>query len=135
MNGFSSMNNLATGRSMAGDQQATLQMLEQIVQLRKDHLGVDHPDTINSLGNLAQAYGQSGRYELAGQTYLEGIAHSSLTHGAQHSTTQSLEVSYSSLLMTTGRFTEAIELLERIHAEQSKLYQVADIRLLNTLPD
>jgi len=130
---LSSMNNVATGRSMAGDQQAALQMLEQIVQLRRDHLGFDHPETINSLGNLAQAYGQSGRYDLCGQTYREAIAQSKLTHGPQHSTTQSLEVSYSSLLLQIGRFAEAVDLLERIHGEQSKLYQAADIRLLNTL--
>jgi eukaryotic-like serine/threonine-protein kinase len=130
---LSSMNNVATGRSMAGDPQAALQMLEQVVQLRKEHLGHDHPDTINSLGNLAQAYCEGGYYELAGHTYLEGITQSSLTHGTQHSATQSLEVSYSTLLMHTGRFAEAVELLERIREEQSVNYQADDIRLKSTL--
>lgn len=130
---LSSMNNVATGRSKTGDPQSALQMLEQVVQLRKQHLGHDHPDTINTINNLAQSYAQCGGYELAGQTYQEGIAHSKFTYGPQHSTTQSLEVGYSTLLMQTGRFAEAVELLERIREEQSVNYQAHDIRLKSTL--
>jgi hypothetical protein len=38
-----------------------VQLSEQVLQLRKNKLGENHPDTLSSMGNLAIQYSEAGR--------------------------------------------------------------------------
>jgi tetratricopeptide (TPR) repeat protein len=55
------MHNLAIRYSEAGRRPEALRLTEQVVQLYKNKLGEDHPDTLGSMHNLATRYSEAGR--------------------------------------------------------------------------
>ena len=50
------MNNLAVAYQAAGKLDRALPLYEETLALRKAKLGPDHPDTLQSMINLAQSY-------------------------------------------------------------------------------
>ena len=52
------MNNLATSYDALGRYAEALKLHEETLALRKAKLGPDHPDTLASMNNLANSYGQ-----------------------------------------------------------------------------
>ena len=47
------MNDLAVTYAWAGKLDRALALLEEVLALRKEKLGIGHPDTLATLGNLA----------------------------------------------------------------------------------
>jgi hypothetical protein len=55
------MNNLASFYSDVGRTQKALQLTEKILEVKKRTLEDEHPDTLNSMSNLANRYSDVGR--------------------------------------------------------------------------
>ncbi|KAJ5122704.1 hypothetical protein N7476_006169 [Penicillium atrosanguineum] len=45
----------------------------QVMEIRKTKLGTEHPDTLKSMGNLALAFWNQGRWEEAEQFFVQAI--------------------------------------------------------------
>jgi serine/threonine protein kinase len=82
------------------------------------HRGPDHPDTLKSMGNLANSYGELGRYADALKLYEETLALQKAKLGPDHPDTlasmHNLAVSYDDL----GRQADALNLKEETLALQ-----------------
>jgi tetratricopeptide (TPR) repeat protein len=68
------MFNLAETYLAAGKLELALPLFEETLKLRKAKLGPDHPDTLQSMGNLGKAYGEANQGEKAAATFKEFIA-------------------------------------------------------------
>ena len=59
------MNSLANGYSKAGKFDLAVPLLEETLKRRKTKLGLDHPDTLRSMGDLGVSYSKAGKPALA----------------------------------------------------------------------
>ena len=84
--------------------------LEKSLKTRQDHLGLDHPDTLGCMNNLAVSYEALGRHTEAFRLRAESLDRRKVTQGPDHPDTlrgmHDLAVSFSNL----GRHTEALQL-------------------------
>ena len=94
--------------------QDAVQLVEQVVTLRKSKLGEDHPDTLSSLHNLANRYSETGRQDEALKLTEQVVALYKSKLGEDHpdtlSSLDSLAIQYSE----TGRQDEALKLTEQV---------------------
>ncbi len=61
-------------------------------------LGPDHPDTVQSLNNLAFLYDSQGKYEQAEPLYQRALAIREKRLGPEHPDTTTVRVNYTNLL-------------------------------------
>ena len=73
-------------------------------------LGPHHPDTAQSLNNLANLYHNQGKDAQAEPLYVRALAIDERALGPQHPTTQHIRANYADLLRTMGRDAEAAAL-------------------------
>ena len=89
-------------------------MEEEVLRLRREKLGADHPDTLDTLHNLANSYGQAGRLEEALGMREEVLRLRREKLGTDHLDTLNamgnLAVSYSK----AGRLEEALGMFEEV---------------------
>ena len=75
-------NNLAvTLQESAGDYEGSLRLLEEVLEVRRRMLGDDHPDTLDSITNLALHHTETGSYEVALKLSEEVVAATRRTMG------------------------------------------------------
>jgi eukaryotic-like serine/threonine-protein kinase len=98
----------------AGDSKLAEQDLRAAFELREAVLGADHPDTINSLANLATALAELGEQEAAVQSYERGIDEASRTLGADHPRVAGYETNLAELLGRMGEPERAL-----VHAQRA----------------
>ena len=67
------MNNLAGLYESKGDYDSALPLYLQCVEMSKEKLGPDHPDTLTSMNNLAGLYDSKGDYDSALPLYLQCV--------------------------------------------------------------
>jgi len=84
------------------------------VQLRKSKLGEDHPDTISSMGNLANHYAQAGRREEALKLSEEVVQLRKSKLGEDHPDTISSMGNLANHYAEAGRREEALKLSEEV---------------------
>ena len=97
-------------------------LLEEVLQIQKNKLGEDHPDTLQSMGNLASRYSEAGRWTEALALSEQVLQLRKNKLGDDHPDTllsmHSLAIEYSE----AGRRTEALTLSEQVlQLRKSKL--------------
>ena len=97
-------------------------MEEEVLQLRREKLGADHPDTLNAMHNLAISYSDAGRLEEGLKMRKEVLQLSREKLGADHPDTldamRNLAISYSD----AGRLEEALSFLRCCAAESLAIH-------------
>jgi eukaryotic-like serine/threonine-protein kinase len=90
----------------------SLSVFERAYVIRRDHLGEDHPDTLESMDNLAMAYQDAGRLDQAIPILAVALAKRREKLGPEHADTlesmNDLAVAY----WEAGQFARAIPLYE-----------------------
>jgi len=74
--------------------------------IREKRLGAEHPDTAQSLNNLAELYRSQGKYEQAEPLYQRALAIIEKVLGPEHSDTVRVKENYSNLLQQIKRRQE-----------------------------
>ncbi|WP_307860502.1 FxSxx-COOH system tetratricopeptide repeat protein [Actinokineospora baliensis] len=95
----------------AGGNSATETILRQrVLQIESAHLGNDHPDTLSSQNNLANALNQLGRYNEATELHLATLEAFRHSLGNSHPRTLNSQNNLAGALSKLGRYNEAAEL-------------------------
>ena len=82
-------------------------LYKRALAIREQYLGAQHPDTAQSLNNLAMLYAQLGNYEHAESLYRRTLSIWVQQLGVDHPHTQTAHKNYAHLLRTMGRDAEA----------------------------
>ncbi|KIW79863.1 hypothetical protein Z517_06478 [Fonsecaea pedrosoi CBS 271.37] len=99
-----------------------LPLMEEVVALRKSVLGADHPDTLTSMGNLANRYSEAGRRVEALSLTEEVVVLYKSKLGADHPDTLRSIHNLANRYSEAGRRVEALSLTEEVVAlRKSKL--------------
>ena len=97
----------------------------QAMDLRRNLLGVDHPDTLTSTANLASTYRSQGRWEEAEKLQVQVMETSKTKLGADHPYTLAIMANLASTFWSQGRWEEAEKLQVQV-METSKTKLGAD---------
>ncbi|KAK4931865.1 hypothetical protein LTR66_016011, partial [Elasticomyces elasticus] len=95
------------------DHDSELAPVKQILETRKTKLGVDHPDTLTSMVNLASTYGNQGRWEEAEQLEVQVMEARKTKLGVDHPDTLTSMVNLASTYSNQGRWKEAEAMYRR----------------------
>jgi tetratricopeptide (TPR) repeat protein len=96
-----------------GDYATTLPLYERALEIRERVLGTDHPDTAQSLNNLAALYYATGQYEQALPLYERALEIRERVLGKDHPSTATSLNNLAELYQTTGQYEQALPLYER----------------------
>jgi tetratricopeptide (TPR) repeat protein len=78
------LNNLASLYDNQGKYEEAEPLFIQALELRKQLLGENHPDTASSLSNLASLYYSQGKYEEAEPLFIQAVEIAEGLLGANH---------------------------------------------------
>ena len=95
-------------------------LYERALAITERALGPDHPDTAQSLNNLAALYGSQGHYEQAEPLYQRALAISEKALGPDHPSTATSLNNLAALYRSQGRYEEAEPLYQRALAISEK---------------
>jgi len=95
-----------------GELPFAIAQLERSVLLRRQTLGRDHPDTLDSSGNLAAAYHGAGRLQEAIRLFEETLKLSRAKLGADHFDTLTTMNALGRAYLDAGQLSESRALLE-----------------------
>ena len=118
---------LALIQAESGWTKDALPLMEEVLKLRKSKLGADHPDTLTSMGNLANRYSEAERREEALKLTEKVVALQKSKFGPDHPDTSmsmgNLAIQYSK----AGRRAKALQLAAEVAAmRKSKLGEVVE---------
>jgi tetratricopeptide (TPR) repeat protein/predicted Ser/Thr protein kinase len=107
---------LTLGFTLLGMGRADLAVtqLERSRALRAQHLGPDHPDTLDSMTNLANCYYGLGRRAEALKLHAETLARHQATVGPDHPNALWSMHNVATCYQALGRYAEALPLYEKI---------------------
>jgi len=91
-----------------------LPLFEETLKIRKAKLGPDHPDTLVSMNNLAQAYKDSGKLSLAVPLLEETVKLQKTKLGPDHSNTLATMNDLAWAYLAAGKPALALPVLEEI---------------------
>ncbi|KAK5312980.1 hypothetical protein LTR93_011122 [Exophiala xenobiotica] len=91
-----------------------LPLTEEVVELHKSKLGADHPDTLNSIHNLAIRYSEAGREAEALQLTEEVVKLRKSKLGADHPDTLMSMHNLANRCSEAGREAETLQLTEEV---------------------
>ncbi|KAH8675241.1 hypothetical protein BX600DRAFT_431834 [Xylariales sp. PMI_506] len=95
---------------------------EVLLETRKTKLGVDHPDTLTSMDNLALTYRKQGRFEEAEQLNVQVLETRKTKFGVDHPDTLTSMNNLASTYRKQGRFEEAEQLnVQVLETSKTKL--------------
>ena len=107
-------NNLAVSlKESAGDYVGALQLMQEVLAVRRRTLGDDDPSTLDSITNLALQYTEMGSYEQALPLSSEAVAAMRRTLGEAHPHTLVSIGSLAALHSSMGNYAAARPLHER----------------------
>ena len=81
------------------------------METRKKKLGVDHPNTLTSMSNLASTYSNQGRWEAAEELQVEVIETCKKKLGVDHPSTLASMSNLAFTWKSQGRDAEAVFLI------------------------
>jgi tetratricopeptide (TPR) repeat protein len=105
---------------------------EPLVEDSERLLGPDHPDTLTSRNNLANAYQEAGRRTEAMVLHERTLADRERLLGPDHSETLNSRGNLANVYQEAGRVTEAMVLHERTLADRERLLGPDHPRTLNS---
>ncbi|MEP0914159.1 tetratricopeptide repeat protein, partial [Leptolyngbya sp. GB1-A1] len=88
-------------------------LYEELVEIRKQRWGEEHPDVANSLNNLAYLYESQGRYGEAEPLYQQALQQLQQLLGPEHPQIASSLNNLAALYKAQGRYGEAEPLLQQ----------------------
>jgi tetratricopeptide (TPR) repeat protein len=80
------------------------------MEVRKALLGVEHPDKLISIKNLATTYREQGKLSKAEQLYLKAIQNSTAQLGPEHPHTLISRINLAMAYADQGRWPEAFHM-------------------------
>ncbi|KAJ5367172.1 hypothetical protein N7541_001113 [Penicillium brevicompactum] len=104
------------------------QLEVQVIKGRKMKLGVDHPDTLDSIANLVSTYGSQDRWEEAKHLEMQVIVTSKTKLGVDHPSTLTSMNNLASMYCDQGQWKEAEQL-------QIQVMQTRKMKLSEDHPD
>jgi tetratricopeptide (TPR) repeat protein len=106
-------NNLAvTLQQAASDSEGAFKLLEEVLEVRRRKLGDEHPDTLDSITNLALHHSEMGNYEAALPLSEEAVAATRRTVGNTHEEAGHAIISLATVHSLMGNYTLARPLHE-----------------------
>lgn len=95
---------------MQGKYEQAEPLYQRTLLICEQRLGLGHPDTANSLNNLAGLYRLQGKYERAEPLYRQALVITEQQLGTKHPRTQQMMTNYLTLLLAihTGGDLEAL---------------------------
>src|SRR6266480_17767 len=106
------MNNLAGVLSDQGTYEEAEQIYREVLESRQKVLGMEHPDTLMSIYDLAKLLSSQSRRVQAAISFERAVAGFTRVLGPNHPTTVACQKDYSSLRLSdteTGVLTETIK--------------------------
>jgi len=97
----------------AGEYDKALPLYEQALQIRRQVLGLQHPDTAQSLNNLADLYDSQGEYDKALPLYEQALQIRKQVLGLQHPDTALSLNNLAYLYDSQGEYDKALPLYEQ----------------------
>lgn len=107
--------------------------LEECVELRKQCLGPDDPDTLAAQNSLALAYESARRLPEAIQLMVATLHAEEKVLGADHRSTLITRRNLGLAYLDAGRFPQALAVLEEVRTAQEKRFGPTDTETLRTL--
>ncbi|WP_307793092.1 FxSxx-COOH system tetratricopeptide repeat protein [Amycolatopsis sp. MtRt-6] len=105
----------------AGDLTRALPLLEQNLESSEQVWGAEHPNTVGSRNNLAQAYASAGRLDETISMFERTVAEGERLLGDEHPNTLIARNNLAGAYELAGRFDEAISLHERTLADRVRI--------------
>jgi tetratricopeptide (TPR) repeat protein len=93
----------------------------RVMETRRKVLGLEHPDTLTSLGNLALTYWNQGRWTEAEELGVQVMETTRRVLGPEHPFTLVSMANLASMYMSQGRWTEAEELQVQVIKKRRKV--------------
>lgn len=104
-------NNLAvTRKESAGDNAGALELMEEVLRVRRQVCGDVHPDTLDSIANLALQHTEMGRYDAALPLNLEAVTAMRRVLGDEHEHTLVSLAALGATYLSMSRFAHALPL-------------------------
>ena len=110
-----------------------IEIYEQNLKAKMSTLGADHPDTVATRNNLAEAYRDAGKLEEAIELYKSSLKSQEAKLGTNHIDTLKAKGALAQFLQQIGRFDEAEPIWDAIVAVDERLW--ASNMLIPSLPD
>jgi tetratricopeptide (TPR) repeat protein len=107
--------------SEMGNYQTAKEMGQIALEARKATLGMEHPDTLNSMNNLASTYRDQGRWKEAEELEVQVIETRKRVFGAEHPDTLTSMANLASTYQDQGRWKEAEELEVQVIETSSRV--------------
>jgi tetratricopeptide (TPR) repeat protein/nucleoside phosphorylase len=109
--------NVANSHSILGKYQEAEQMHRQTLELKEKVLGKEHPDTLDTMNNLALVLDNRGKYEEAEHMHRLALEGSMKVLGKEHPDTLSSMNNLAIVLNSQGKYEEA----EQMHRQTLEL--------------
>jgi serine/threonine protein kinase/lipopolysaccharide biosynthesis regulator YciM len=116
-----------------GKYEAAKQHLERAMQIRREQLGKEHPDTLYSMGNVAVVYHRQDRYDEAEALCVETLELNRRVLGEEHPQTLDAMNLLGHVYMKQGRHDEAEQLLVKALENRRRVLGEEQLRLMNSL--
>jgi tetratricopeptide (TPR) repeat protein len=107
--------------------------LKRAVALRESYLGPDHPETVNSIENLAVVYSWLGRHADAIDLYKRVVESSRKTLGPDHLTTLECERHLGAAYGAAGQWDTSVPLLEQVLEKQRTIFGLTNDSAVRTM--
>ncbi|KAK6857650.1 hypothetical protein PG995_006477 [Apiospora arundinis] len=113
---------LGHAHNLQGHWKAAEKLFVEVMETRKQKLGVDHPSTLASMANLASTFSNQGRWEEAEKLDVEVMETSKQKLGVDHPSTLASMANLASTFSNQGRWEEAEKLdVEVMETSKQKL--------------
>ena len=116
-----------------GDFNKAEQLEVQVMEMRKNLLGAEHPDTLTAIGNLASSYMHQGRWNEAEQLEVQVVDLRKKLLGEEHPDTLTAIGNLASTYMNQGRWNEAEQLEVQVMDMRKKLLGAEHPDTLNSM--
>ncbi|MBM0106880.1 serine/threonine protein kinase [Steroidobacter sp. S1-65] len=124
---------LATTYDALGAYATAREHHERALELRRQQLGEDHPETLQSRAQLVSIMIAESSYEEAEPLAMETLDRMTRVRGAEHSDTLAHAGNVALLLYQRGKFEQMVSLLEKILPTQQRILGEAHEETLSTM--
>ena len=105
----------------------------QVLDAKNRILGVEHPDTINAMENLAATYQYMGQYTEAEKLEMQVLDARNRILGVQHPQTITAMMNLAATYKCLGRHTEGEKLQIEAQEAQSRVFAGEHFQKINTM--